>query len=257
MLDTFLYIAPPLFIYIGIGFFLSVLWSRNDLADVMWGPGIFLCAILSVLTHEHISTQHSIALVLVGIWALRIFLHIGTRFWYKDNEDPRYALWRTTWSWVYTRSFFQVFLLQGFLMAFMASIFLLEAPSMPSASILFGVALALFGLFYEAVGDYQLRQFISEQKKLGAKGGLMTSGLWATTRHPNYFGEVTFWWGIFSIFLADVFLTQNILFFLTPLLITLLILKVSGIPLLEKQYEGRADWEAHKAKTPAFFPRWW
>jgi steroid 5-alpha reductase family enzyme len=142
-------------------------------------------------------------------------------------------------------------------MAFMASIFLLEAPSMPSASILFGVALALFGLFYEAVGDYQLRQFISEQKKLGAKGGLMTSGLWATTRHPNYFGEVTFWWGIFSIFLADVFLTQNILFFLTPLLITLLILKVSGIPLLEKQYEGRADWEAHKAKTPAFFPRWW
>ena len=80
----------------------------------------------------------------------------------------------------------------------------------------------------------------------------MTKGLWSLTRHPNYFGEVTQWWGIYILSLSVPF---GSIFIFSPLLITGLILFVSGIPMLEKKYEGRPDWEAYAAKTNAFFPK--
>lgn len=104
------------------------------------------------------------------------------------------------------------------------------------------------GFFFEAVGDYQLRVFKNDPKN---KGKIMTTGLWQYTRHPNYFGEVTMWWGIFLIATHVPFAWVSLV---SPVVITILILGVSGIPMLEKKYEGNAQFEAYKRRTSAFFP---
>jgi steroid 5-alpha reductase family enzyme len=111
-----------------------------------------------------------------------------------------------------------------------------------------GVLVWLIGYYFESRGDAQLAVFISNPEN---KGTIMTSGLWAYTRHPNYFGEVTQWWGIWLIAMG---LPMGWLAVIGPLTITFLILKVSGIPMLEKKYEGNPEFEAYKQRTSAFFP---
>ena len=99
------------------------------------------------------------------------------------------------------------------------------------------------------IGDEQLRRFKQNPEN---KGKLITTGLWAWTRHPNYFGEAVLWWGIYLISLsAD---PGRFWLIFSPLVITLLLLFVSGVPMLEKKYEGREDWEAYKRRTSKFFP---
>jgi steroid 5-alpha reductase family enzyme len=98
------------------------------------------------------------------------------------------------------------------------------------------------------VGDSQLASFIRNKKN---KGKLMTTGLWAYTRHPNYFGEATLWWGIALMAFAG---TSNPFVFVGPLTIGFLLIFVSGVPLLEKKYQGRKDWEKYAKKTSAFIP---
>ena len=105
-----------------------------------------------------------------------------------------------------------------------------------------------FGFFFEVVGDYQLEQF---KKDPANKGKLLTTGLWRLTRHPNYFGEATCWIGIFLIAVTGI---SNSWLIVSPLIITLLLLFVSGVPLLEKKYRKREDFKAYAAKTSKFFP---
>ena len=109
---------------------------------------------------------------------------------------------------------------------------------------MFGLIVWIFGFYFESTADKQLSNHI---KNPANKGKLMTTGLWKYSRHPNYFGEVTQWWGIFL-------LSSSLFTIISPLTITLLILFVSGIPLLEKKYEGRPDWEEYKKKTSIFIP---
>ena len=103
-------------------------------------------------------------------------------------------------------------------------------------------------LCFEAVGDRQLQQF---KKNPDNKGHIIQSGLWRYTRHPNYFGEATLWWGIFLIAFS---VPYGLLAIVSPVLIDFLLLKVSGIPMLEVKYEGNAEFEAYKKRTNAFFP---
>ncbi len=234
-----------IFLYITFGFFLSVVIKRNDIADVMWGPGIFLAILIS---HFVFNSSNVLVLLLVFIWALRIFLHIGDRFINKKDEDFRYAQWRKAWKFFYLRSLCQVFILQGFLMFLVASsvIFLNSTGQVVNIYFYsFGLCLALFALIFETVADLQLKNFL--QKKTG---GILQTGLWRYSRHPNYFGEVLFWWGIF----VSVLPTLNLTFLISPLTITFLILYVSGIPMLEKKYEGNKEFEIYKLKTSTFFP---
>lgn len=128
-------------------------------------------------------------------------------------------------------------------------VFANTAPSAPPEWLdLLGLAAWLYGFCFEAVGDWQLLMFIRNPDN---KGKLMTTGLWRYTRHPNYFGEVTLWWGLWLMTLA---LQGGWLTIIGPLTITFLILKVSGIPMLEKPYEERADFQEYKRCTSAFFP---
>jgi steroid 5-alpha reductase family enzyme len=104
------------------------------------------------------------------------------------------------------------------------------------------------GFFFEVVSDYQMARFKRDAEN---KGKLMTRGLWRLSRHPNYFGEALLWWGIFCFALP---LRYGWTAIISPLLITFLLLFFSGVPLLEKKYQGRPDFEEYKKKTPKFFP---
>ena len=142
-------------------------------------------------------------------------------------------------------------MLQGILLLMVAIpvIFVNQAPAAPLGWFdLVGLTVWLTGFCFESVGDWQLLKFIRNPANTGK---MMTSGLWRYTRHPNYFGEVTLWWGIWLMVLA---LPGGLISVVGPLTITFLILKVSGIPMLEKPYEDCPDFQEHKRRTSAFFP---
>lgn len=234
-----------------LGFCLALFKKRNDIVDIMWGCGFMLAAILATVLEAPATQRMVLLLLLVMVWGLRLSWHIHARNKGK-KEDFRYKQWRDDWGkWFIPRSYGQVFLLQGFLMYVVISPVLINAAYDGGWKFglldYLGVAIWLIGFYFEAVGDYQLSQFLKTKKK----GQIMQTGLWKYTRHPNYFGEVTMWWGIFLIAFSG---TGNWLTIIGPATITFLILKVSGIPMLEKKYVGNKAFEAYKKKTSAFFP---
>ncbi len=231
-------------------FVFSLIIRRNDVADVAWGIGFIVYAIF-FFTLGTSSERAVLLFFLISFWGTRLALHIGLRN-RKKSEDSRYQKWRTEWGkWFLVRSFAQVYLLQGFLQLLIAApIFVVAAFEQSPLGILdyCGILIWGTGFFFEAVGDYQLAQFIQNPKN---KGKIMTCGLWSYTRHPNYFGEITQWLGIFVIAISSPF---GWLAIISPLTISFLLLFVSGIPMLEKKYEGRSDFAEYKAKTNALIP---
>jgi len=232
-------------------FLLAVILRNNSIVDIVWGLGFVFIAWLAYLFAVP-SLAVYLVLSYVTIWGLRLAVHILLRNWGK-GEDFRYQAMRVSWGkhWV-VRSFFQIYLVQWILMQLVSLPIVLTMLGRDVLSPIFlvpGIFLWLLGFFFEAVGDYQLTQF---KKKRTSKGKLMTTGLWSLTRHPNYFGEATLWWGVALLAYG---VTHNLLAFVGPITIDFLLLFVSGIPLLEKKYQGRADWRAYVKKTPAFFPK--
>lgn len=240
--------TTTLFLFILV-FLISVALRNNGLVDILWGLGFIAISLLIFLFSPSLST--TALLILVSIWGTRLAVHIYLRNQGKQ-EDFRYAKWRAEWGqWWVVRTFLQVFLLQWFLMQLVSLplVLVVDAPSTPPQSLLgLGILIWLIGFYFEAVGDYQLTRFKSQK---GSSGKLMTTGLWRYTRHPNYFGEATLWWGIALIAYAT---SHNLLVFFGPLTIDFLLLKVSGIPLLEAKYKGRKDWSVYARHTSSFFP---
>lgn len=240
-----------LFAYMSLWFAVSLIKRRNDVADVAWGLGFVLMAWASFFLSSGSGTRGLVVGALVSIWGLRLAWHIHERNKGKA-EDYRYLAWRKDWGrWFYVRSYFQVYLLQGlFLFLIVSPVLLVNKNAGADIGLLdfLGVAVWLFGFYFEAVGDAQLTRFIKNPKN---RGRLMQSGLWAYTRHPNYFGEVTQWWGIWLIALS---VPGGWLGIIGPMTITFLILKVSGIPMLEKKMEENQDFAEYKRKTSVFIP---
>jgi steroid 5-alpha reductase family enzyme len=228
---------------------LSLRLKDASIIDIFWGPGIAMMVDIAAWMAPQGHKRAILALVLVNAWALRLSLHIGLR---HDGEDRRYAAMRQKfgprwWWW----SFFQVFLLQTIL------IWLLPAPLQaavgpgPELGILdaIGLGLALAGLLFEAVADAQLARF---RRDPSARGKVLDTGLWAFSRHPNYFGEAMLWWGFFLLGFAAA---GNWWLLLSPLAVTLLLLKVSGVSLMEeKMEERRPAYAAYKRRVSAFVP---
>ena len=125
MTTSLIIIVFVLLVYVSAGFVMSIAWKRNDIADVMWGPGVFIAALTALLaTGDTVSTA-PLAYLICGfilLWAARLALQIGSRFLFKSKEDARYAAWRKSWSFFYLRSYLQVFLLQGLLMILVAMV---------------------------------------------------------------------------------------------------------------------------------------
>lgn len=233
-----------------IWFLFATIKKRNDVADIAWGIGFILVSYFSFFKNGLGFDRGLLVTILVTVWAIRLSTHIYLRNRNK-SEDYRYMAWRKKWGkWFYLRSFLQVFLLQGMLMLVVVSPVIITniyRGNNLSLIDLIGFVVWVIGFFFEAIGDYQLSEFIEIKKK----GQILQSGLWQYSRHPNYFGEVAQWWGIGIIALS---VPYGYLGLIGPLTITYLITQVSGIPLLEKKYKDNPDFEVYKKKTSIFFP---
>jgi steroid 5-alpha reductase family enzyme len=229
------------------------LWLKNSsIVDIFWGTGFVIANwVYFVLTPDGFPLRKWLIGVLVTIWGLRLSLHILRRNWGKP-EDFRYQVWRkeagTRWWWL---SFFRVFLLQGILMWIIsAPLLAAQRGAKPAHLILFdflGVIVWGIGFFFEAVGDLQLARFKADPAN---KGKVMDRGVWRYTRHPNYFGDSAQWWGYYLIAaFAGGWWTL-----FSPILMTLFLLRVSGVALLEKTLEKRPGYQEYIRKTSAFIP---
>ena len=252
VLPTLLLITAAVFCFVTTLFVLSLVLKRNDIADVAWGSGILLVAALSYVQAVEKTLLLTVMVMLAALWGLRLTTRIFLRN-RKKGEDYRYKKWRDEWGkWFYLRSYFQVYLLQGLLMVVIGYVFVHASVHGVTAELgvlaFIGAALWCIGYFFEVVGDYQLDAFL---KRGPEKGEVMTSGLWKYSRHPNYFGEVTMWWGLW---LMVATLPFGYVALISPLMITFLILKVSGIPMLEARFADNPNFQAYKQRTSAFFP---
>lgn len=237
------------------GLWLVSLATRNaGIVDVFWGPGFVLVGGFYLASSAGDAGLRAwVVLALTTLWALRLALHIGVRN-AGAGEDFRYRTWREqagrSFWWI---SLFKVFLLQAVVLWIVSSPLLLaHSTGARSGLSLFDlVGLALFGLGFavETVADRQLTRFKSDPAN---RGRILTTGLWRRSRHPNYFGEAVLWWGIGLL----AFPTGGWLAFVGPAMITFLLMKVSGVAMLDAALvDRRPGYAAYIESTPAFFPR--
>ena len=232
---------------------LASLWLKDaSIIDIWWGPGIALAADIAALLSPPAGWGAAIALCLVNLWAIRLGGHIFRRH-ARLGEDHRYAAMRKKfgpywWWW----SLFQVFLLQGILIWLVAWPLMAVSwvgPVRPGGMEIFGFGLAAAGLIFEAVADAQLARFRADAE---SKGRVLDTGLWAWSRHPNYFGDAAMWWGFF---LAGLGAGGPWWLATSPLVMTVLLLKVSGVSLLEENIaERRPAYVDYVRRTSAFIP---
>ncbi|MCB9802987.1 DUF1295 domain-containing protein [Candidatus Nomurabacteria bacterium] len=250
MFEAFFISAITIFIYASLWFIISLIIKRNDIADIAWGLG-YILLVLFFLFQQNNTYEDYLLYILIILWGLRLSIHIFIRNQGK-TEDYRYNQWRKEWGkYFYIRSYLQIYLLQGFLLILIASPIILTSVNTNNhlnfLSFL-GLIIWFIGFYFKSVGDYQLAKFLKNPEN---KGKILKTGLWQYTRHPNYFGEVTMWWGIFLIV---VNLNNFVYALMSPLTITILILFISGVPLLEKKYQGDPEFEKYKKETNKFFP---
>jgi steroid 5-alpha reductase family enzyme len=243
--------AVAVLAYMTVLFAAALFKKDNSIVDIAWGPGFVLVAALTLLIGKTFEARQVLVTALVAAWGIRLGVHLYFRNRGR-GEDFRYAKWRKEWGpWFMPRSFFQIFMLQGILMLIVSYgvvlVNSLPAPRLEALDIL-GAAVWVFGFVFETVGDAQLKAF---KQKPESKGRIMRSGLWRYTRHPNYFGEAVMWWGIFII---DLSLPRGWTGVVSPVLITFLLLRVSGVTMLEKNYAGNSEFRAYASRTNAFFP---
>lgn len=242
-------------IYFGV----AIYKKDSSIIDRLYGLTFVITAWFMVFLHMQTSTLSpltALVLILISIWGIRLSSRIHFKSKRRAGEDFRYATWREEWmkkgkDYFYIRSYMQIFLLQGFVISIVLLPFTLVVSNPVSLSSLFiplGLLVWCIGFFFESVGDYQVDRFVKHKHEGGEQ--IMKKGLWKYTRHPNYFGESSMWFGLALIAFSQV----SIFVFLSPILITYLLLKVSGIPMLEKRWKGLPEWEAYKSKTSAFFP---
>ena len=236
-------------------FTLLWLWSvrlqNTSVADVAWGPGILVIGLTYYFTSNGFPLRAQLTLLLLAIWAIRLGGHLGLRM-RLEGEDFRHVKWRDEYedSWTYM-SYVRVFLIQA-VVAWVVSlpIYFAIVSLVPPALTLFdyiGVLLVVIGLFFEAVGDEQLRRFRADRAN---KDKVLDTGLWSYTRHPNYFGEALVWWGFGFIGLA----TGGVPGLLGPAIFTYLLIYVSGVAMLEQTLIYKPGYIQYAGKTPAFMP---
>ena len=232
---------------------ISIRIKNVSIADLFWGFGFLLVSIWGFMKAEGLAERKVLVLILVAIWSLRLSLYLAWRNLGK-GEDFRYQQFRKQYGrhrywWI---SFFQTFLLQGILMWLISSTLLAAQHFGPDRGLgwldFTGVVLWIIGVTFEAGGDYQLARFRSDPAN---KGKVLQTGFWHYTRHPNYFGDAAVWWGYGFLCAA----AGNYIAILGVLLMTGLIVKVSGVALLEKTLKSnKPGYEEYVRKTSAFFP---
>ena len=244
--------------FVAIMALLTILWiwsvviKNASIIDPFWGFG-FVVLVWFYLYNTEVNPRSLFVVSLVTIWGLRLSIFLFIRNM-GHGEDFRYQKFREDYGperywWV---SFFQVFLLQGVLMLIVSAPLLgtlLNAGDGSLGVIDYVIAsIWLIGLMFEAGGDYQLTKF---KKNPANKGKVLNTGFWKYTRHPNYFGDSVIWWsfGLFALTSGSYYTIIG------PILMNLLLLKVSGVALLERTLKkSKPEYEEYVRKTNSFFP---
>lgn len=235
------------------GWLLSLVRRDVSHVDVQWGFGFALVAGLGAALGDGAPARRGLVAALAAVWGLRLALHIHARNRGRP-EDYRYAAMRARHGARFPRvSLFTVYLLQGALMLWIALPLLVATaapvPAALGALDLAGVALWALGFAFEAIGDRQLARFRADPAN---RGKVMDRGLWRYTRHPNYFGDATLWWGFWLIACAVPGGGWTVA---SPLVMTFLLLRVSGVALLERGLvETKPAYRDYVARTSAFLP---
>lgn len=232
----------------------SVFIKNVSIVDIFWGVGFVIVNAFYVFMSGELNARKVLILTLVSVWGLRLAIYLAYRNIGK-GEDFRYQEFRRNYGpkryWWF--SYFQTFLLQGALIM-IVSLPLLGINSSASTGTLnvldfIGILVWLVGFTFEAGGDFQLTRFKNNYKN---KGKVLNTGLWKYTRHPNYFGDSAVWWAyaIFSIAAGSYWQIIG------SVVMTLLIIKISGVSLLEKTLKDtKPQYREYIQKTSAFFPR--
>jgi len=246
-------VVTALFVYMSLAYGVAT-WKRNlGLVDIFWGGGFIVIAVTGLLLSSEIVLRQWMILAMTMLWALRLALHIGRRNWAK-SEDFRYRAMRQRWGHsVWWKGYTHIFLLQGGLMLIVGLpviVGTIESQASLNGFDLAGFFVWAVGLTFEGTADRQLRSFLRHEKSID--NPVMRHGLWAITRHPNYFGEALLWWGMALVAYNG---SGAWWVFAGPLAITLLLRYVSGVPLLEARYKNDAAYQAYADTTPVFIPR--
>ncbi len=228
-------------------FMLSVLKRNFGLVDVAWGLGFIVIALVSYL-HHPLSLKNALVLVMVTVWGLRLAIHLFTRNW-KAPEDYRYAEMRKNWGEkANLKAYYSIFLLQGGLML-LISLPLTFGMNGEEFSLInkCGALIWLLGWSFEVYADAYLRWYKAQPQY---RGTICMIGPWKVCRFPNYLGEITLWYGIYLTTLTS----SNWWTILGPLTINFFIVKISGIPLLEKKYQQRPEYHEYSQRVPRLLP---
>ena len=267
--DIFVYFAHAAVIVFGA---LTLLWALSvalkdaSLVDIFWGFGFLLVATASLYIVPEKTAYLILLAALPIIWGLRLTLYLAKRN-LGHGEDKRYIAMKKraekkgmsekTWR---LRSLFTIYWGQGLLiMIVSAPIWLAMATGQNIEKIgifaYLGTALWLIGFLFEAVGDWQLATFLKANKNYEGpieNKPVLDKGLWKYTRHPNYFGNACMWWGIWLVACQAPYGWAAII---GPIIMTLLLTKVSGRDLLERDMKRRKTYQDYIARTSSFFPR--
>ncbi len=239
-------------IYMIVWFLLAQAIKDNSIVDIAWGGGFVILAWILYWLFDTAASYFFIVIV-TTLWGVRLASYLFVRNTKVKGEDWRYVKMRNSWGnpkWLH--ALVKVFLFQGVMMWLIA----LPLMAVGNADIMelnwlqyIGLGLALVGWLWESVADWQLYQFKKDKMN---KGKIMRSGVWAYSRHPNYFGEIVFWWGLFLATVPHGYWWISIL---SPITITFLLVRVSGVPMLEHKYKDNPVYQTYVKETNALIPK--
>lgn len=252
MLVTYLYFTTI--------FVIATIIKNNSIVDIGWGMGFVIGSWVTLAITENPTVLSYLVVGFITLWGLRLSIRLLKRN-YGKPEDFRYAQWRKEWGEnVVIIAFFRVFMVQGIINFVVGSagyaiikFNTFDFSGLEQAFVYLGLLIAFVGLFFEVVGDEQLRQHIKKGTRT-----LLQSGLWSITRHPNYFGEIMIWIGLYISGLSmlvdgSISVIYYVTLVLSPLIMSTVLIKIST-PLLEKNMEKYAGWEDYKKRVPMIFP---
>ena len=247
MIENLIIIFLINLLVVSILFSISLIIKKADIIDIYWAPSFLLSCLILLLINKNSSFPHLILIIIVSIWSIRLGLYLYIRNM-GHAEDIRYSKMRSKYGNI------GLFLINYLIQAILITIVSIPLQSVLSSIdiklnllSLLGIAIALSGIIIEALSDKQLKAF---KKNPMNNGKVMTLGLWNYSRHPNYFGNSLFWWGVTTYSFS---LTFELIVFISPILMTYFLLKVSGVSMLESQIKNTKEgYEEYINTTSAF-----